>query len=281
MSGNDGCCSPVVVVKLGGSVLTSERSYRRAAEFLCHRLAAQPEERCVAVVSAQEGDTDSLEATARAIAPDASPRALHLLWSIGETRSVALLTLHLEARGVAAAALNAHETGLRMTGTNGNERVGFETKLLRGFLAEKRVAVVPGFLGTDAGGGIVALGRGGSDLTAVLLAAGLGAARCELVKDVPGYFSADPHRDRAARHLAHLTFDEALALADGGCDLVQRKALECAAHARLPLVVRSLNESAPVSVVSGSSEHEQILSPVHRCLEARPFGTGDLIFAKD
>ena len=117
-----------------------------------------------------------------------------------------------------------------------------------------RVVVVPGFLGTTLDGGIATLGRGGSDLTAVLLAAGLGAVRCELVKDVAGYFSADPHRDSSACHLPELTFADALALADSGCDLVQRQAIEAAARAHLPIVVRSLNESAPVTLVHGVSQ---------------------------
>lgn len=253
MSGKDGSCGSLVVVKLGGSVLSSEKAYHRAAEFLCHRLAATPTEHFVAVVSAQEGDTDSLEQTARRIVEHPTSRALHLLWSIGEIRSVALLTLHLEALGVPVAGLNVQETGLRVGGSNGDAGcIAFDPTRLRGALAIHRIAVVPGFLGTNAEGSIVALGRGGSDLTAVLLAAELGAARCELVKDVPGYFSADPHRNAAAQHLPSLTFAEALDLADRGCDLVQRQALEAAERARLRLVVRSLNESAAVSVVSGA-----------------------------
>ncbi len=251
MSGSDGCSESgaVVVVKFGGSVLTGAGAYRRAARFLRARLEAAPGERYVAVVSAQEGVTDELERAARDIVRAPSSRSLDLLWSTGEIRSVAVLTLHLEALGVTAAALNVAETGLRLNG-GGESRAALESVRLHAALVDHQVAVVPGFLGTNADGTIVTLGRGGSDLTAVLLAAGLGSARCELVKDVPGYFSADPHRDTAARHLPALTFAEALELADRGCDLVQRHAIEAAARAGLPLVVRSLEESEPVSVVS-------------------------------
>jgi aspartate kinase len=252
MAGRDGCCSSVVVVKLGGSVLSGESDYGRAADFLCRRLATTPDERFVAVVSAQEGSTDALERTALGIAQSPSARALHLLWSTGEIRSVALLTLQLEALGVAATPLNVHQTGLRVGGAAGSVRL--DPARLHGALAASRVVVVPGFLGTTLDGGIATLGRGGSDLTAVLLAAGLGAVRCELVKDVAGYFSADPHRDSSACHLPELTFADALALADSGCDLVQRQAIEAAARAHLPIVVRSLNESAPVTLVHGVSQ---------------------------
>jgi len=267
MSGGDECCEfRAVVVKLGGSVLTDEGAYARAAGFLRGRLREEPGERCVAVVSAQEGWTDSLERTARGIACNPSPRSLDLLWSTGEIRSVALLTLHLEALGVRAAALNIGETGLRAEGEAGR-RVGVDARGVRAALAEHDVAVVPGFLGTNCDGTIVTLGRGGSDLTAVLLAAGLGAARCELVKDVPGYFSADPHRDAAARHLPALTFAEALELADRGCDLVQRQAIEAAAQAGLPLVVRGLDGSGLITLVSAVAPQLAPADGPHRPME--------------
>lgn len=250
MPGSDECCKPTtVVVKLGGSVLTDESAFARAARFLCGRLRSAPEERYVVVVSAQEGWTDSLERIARTITHAPSARSLDLLWSTGEIRSVALLTLHLEALGVRAAALNIAETGLRLGGMTSG-RVWLDGRRLLDALAEYQVAVVPGFLATTSEGTVVNLGRGGSDLTAVLLAAGLGAARCELVKDVPGFFSDDPHRDSNARQLPALTFQEALELADHGCDLVQRQAIEAAARTGLPLVVRSLNGAAPITLVS-------------------------------
>jgi len=278
MAGVDGCCGPVVVVKLGGSVLSNESAYRRAAEFLCRRLAAAPAERIVAVVSAQEGCTDTLERAALDIVPAAAARALHLLWSTGEIRSVALLALHLQALGVKSAPLNVHETGLRVdTAPDGGASLG--PGRLHASLAACRIVIVPGFLGTDFHGSIVALGRGGSDLTAVLLATGLGAARCELVKDVPGYFTADPHRHATARHLASLTFEDALALADRGCDLVQRRAIEAAAAARLPLVVRSMNELARISTVSDAVSDAILPGDATPELAAAGFGGEDRVAA--
>jgi aspartate kinase len=140
--------------------------------------------------------------------------------------------------------------------------VNLHAHWIRGALAQHAVAVVPGFFATDAANQIISLGRGGSDLTAVLLAEGLEASRCELLKDVPGYFSSDPHRDPSARHLPTLTFDEALALADSGCDLVQRKAIEAAARCGLPLVVRSLEEWAPLSRIIATREETAWRDPV-------------------
>jgi len=246
---------PIAVIKLGGSILTNAQAYKRAAVFVRNRHQAAPEEKLVVVVSAQEGATDYLERAARKIAPEPNPEALDLLWSTGEIRSVALLALELQARGVAAAPLNIHETGLSITArTEGNarhvERVRLNARRLCEVLGKYSVAVVPGFFATDSTNAIVSLGRGGSDLTAVLLAQGLQACRCELVKDVPGYFTSDPHRDPTARPIAHLTFEKALELADAGCDLVQRNAIEAAARSGLPLVIRSLRERRPISRIS-------------------------------
>ena len=108
----------------------------------------------------------------------------------------------------------------------------------------------------SAGGTITSLGRGGSDLTAVLLATAVRADACELIKDVPGYFTADPHRDATARQIHDLSIDEALRMADGGCDLVQRAALAAAAQADLHLVIRSMDAAAPVTHVTSSDQKE-------------------------
>jgi aspartate kinase len=247
------------VIKIGGSILKNARAYKRAARYVRNRHAASPGERFVVVVSAQEGVTDWLAATARQIVSQPNPSALDLLWSTGELRSVAMLVLHLQALGVSAAPLNIHEAGLAVADITratdaALDEVHLNSRRLRSVLAQHSVAVVPGFFATDAAGVVHSLGRGGSDLTAVLLAKGLSASRCELLKDVAGYFTSDPHDDPGARHLPHLTFEKALALADEGGDLVQRQAIEQAAQCNLPLIIRSLDESAPLSVVAAQQE---------------------------
>lgn len=244
---------PVAVIKIGGSILTGARAYRRAAEFICSRHLKAPHERLVVVVSAQEGTTDSLEDLAAKIVTSPKPGALDLLWSTGELRSVALLTLHLQALGVQATGLNIHEAGLIVPAGRAEASaasVRLDPDRLSTVLEGHAVAVVPGFFATNGLHSVVSLGRGGSDLTAVLLAAGLGAMCCELIKDVPGYFTSDPHKDANALPIPFLTFEHALELADEGCDLVQRKAIEAAARYDLPLVVRSLNEKKNVSRIS-------------------------------
>lgn len=263
------------VLKIGGSVLRDAASYAAVARFLHDRLAGTPDERLVVIVSAQHGATDALLREAEAIAATtasegwrepprsdgpsalgsgdtegAPPRAaqqgcaLDLLWCTGELRSVALLALHLQAIGVAATPFNVHQTGLvadRVAGTT------VRPLRLLAALSASRIVIVPGFLGVSPGGTITSLGRGGSDLTAVLLAAAIRADACELIKDVPGYFTADPHRDAQARPIHDLSIGQALAMADAGCDLVQRAALVAAAAAGLHIVIRSMDAAAPVT----------------------------------
>jgi aspartate kinase len=221
--------------------------------------APDPDERLVVVVSAQEGATNKLERTARKIVREPLAATLDLLWSTGEIRSAALLALELQALGMRAVPVNIHQAGLRLSESRSEDAhfrraVQFTPEWLYGALAKCRVAIVPGFFATDAEDTITSLGRGGSDLTAVLLAKGLQACRCELVKDVPGYFTSDPHLDASALPIPQLTFEQALEFAEGGCELVQRNAIEAAAGCGLPLVIRSLVETEPLSrIVSGEA----------------------------
>lgn len=231
----------LVVIKIGGSVLTGPQAYRRAAGFLAERLASAPGQRIVAVVSAEIGVTDALLATARGIVDTPDAATLDLLWSTGELRSAALLALALQARGVNAAAVNVHQAGL-VKADDGTAPGSSRVRALRllALTAQHDVVVAPGFLARGAGDAVVSLGRGGSDLTAVLLAAGLGATGCELLKDVPGYFSADPKRDPEAHPLDRLSYAHALAMADAGCELVQRHALAAASEHAVPLVIAAI-----------------------------------------
>jgi aspartate kinase len=255
----DGCrLRRVVVIKLGGSVLVDDEAYRQTARFLARRLHKCAEERFLVVVSAKKGLTDDLERLARGITGYPNPRTLDLLWSTGEMRSVALMTLHLEGLGRSAVGLNVHETGLRFNGEGPNELSveSLSSELQRAF-DDHTVVVVPGFLGTLTSGTIVSLGRGGSDLSAVVLAHGVDAERCELIKDVQGYFTEDPAAAPHARHLPWISYEAAIDMAERGCELVQRVALEAARERGLQLVVRGLDDAAPATVVSTHANQER------------------------
>lgn len=243
----------IAVVKIGGSVLTGRRTYRRVAKHIGDRLCARAGERLLVVVSAEQGATDALLDEARDIVSDPHPALLDLLWSTGETRSAAILALHLQALGVRATAANVHQTGLGIT--HDHEPGGTSVRPLRllSLLDTHDVVVTPGFLARGEADRIVSLGRGGSDLTAVVLAAALGATTCELVKDVPGYFTADPKKDPEARQTSFLSYEDALELADHGCGLVQRQALATACDARVQLVVGALDVDGGRTVIAGTA----------------------------
>ena len=255
----DGCrLGRVVVIKLGGSVLVDDEAYRQAARFLLSRLHKCSEDRFLTVVSAQNGLTDELEKLARGITRYPNPRTVDLLWATGEMRSVALLTLHLEELGVTAVGLNVHETELRFDAAGqADARIESPSDGLRRALGDHSVVVVPGFFGTLTSGTIVSLGRGGSDLSAVLLAHEFDAERCELIKDVPCYFTEDPDITPRAKHLPRISYDTAIEMAQGGCELVQPVALEAARKRGLQLVLRSLDDAVPGTVVSTHTNQQK------------------------
>lgn len=228
----------VRIFKIGGSVLTGRAAYGRAAGFIAAHLCAAPGDRLVVVVSAETGITDALLAEARELDDDPDPETLDLLWSTGEVRSAALLALALQALGVNARAVNVHQSGLHQDGDELTPRLS--ALKVRVLLARHDVLVVPGFLARSTGDRIVSLGRGGSDLSAVSFASGIAATECRLVKDVPGYFTADPNLDPDARPVDSLSYQEAIAIADAGCELVQRRAIEAAQRSRIPIVVTAI-----------------------------------------
>lgn len=232
----------LAILKIGGSVLRDVASYETTAGFLRDEVQ-RTQSQIVAVVSAEEGHTDQLRAEAALLTDEPESDVLDLLWSTGELRSVALLTLALRAAGVTAVGLNVHETGLRASTQPGHRPDPSDLTLnplpLRAALARCAVVVVPGFLAVSRQR-VVTLGRGGSDWSAVALAAALGAARCELIKDVPGYFTADPGESTEAALIDSLTYADALSMADAGCPLVQRQAIDHAKQAQIPLVIRNL-----------------------------------------
>ena len=241
----------LTVLKVGGSILAGAAAYTRAAKVIAERVERESDTRFIVVVSAELGATDALLADARRIVEAPDPATLDLLWSVGEIKSVALLTLALHAAGVDAVAANVHQTGLthQPAATVAGAAL-LQPLRLRALLASHDVVVAPGFLARGAADSIASLGRGGSDLTAVLLAAGLGAARCELLMDVAGYFTADPKDDPEARPIPSLTFSRALDMADDGCSLVQRAALAAALEHGVELVVSGLGSPTQSRVIS-------------------------------
>jgi homoserine dehydrogenase len=238
----------VAVLKFGSSVLAGARDLERAVhEVYRERRAGRA---VVAVVSAFAGRTERLLGQARR--GGGGDAAAALLASTGELRSVALLALELERRGVPAAAFDAARLGLRAEGPALDARpVGLDGSALREALARHGTAVVPGFVACDERGATVLLGRGGSDLSALALAHALDAQVCRLLKDVDGVYDRDPARTADARRFEALDF--AAARAAGG-RVVQPKALEFAERVGRAFEVGACDGQARTLVGARASE---------------------------
>lgn len=228
----------ILVLKLGGSVLTGPRAIGTAVKevmsWVCRGY------RVVAVVSAFEGETDRLLGVAAGLGgAGEDPWGTAALLATGEMTSAAVLTLALGGQGVRALMLDAAGIGLKTTEVALDAHpLGVNVDRIDAVLREGEVLVTPGFTGRDGRSRVTLLGRGGSDLTALFLAAEL-RARCRLVKDVAGLFERDPAIDPSARLFERASWDDALGL-DGG--IVQHKGVRLAKSRTLEFEIAAAGE---------------------------------------
>ena len=181
------------------------------------------------VVSAMSGETDRLLELARSLSGDPDARELDVLLSTGEQVSCALLALALKEQGVPAESLLGHQARISTDSAHGKARIqSINVSRIERAFEEHKVTVVAGFQGIDSDGNITTLGRGGSDTTAVALAAALGAVSCDICTDVDGVYTTDPRICDQAVRLEKISYDEMLELAGLGAKVLQIRAVECA-----------------------------------------------------
>jgi aspartate kinase len=238
----------LLVQKYGGTSVGSVERIQAVAQ----RVAACRNEGndLVVVVSAMGHTTDELTALARALHPDPPQREMDMLLATGEQVSIALLSMALQAEGVAAVSMTGPQVGIVTESAHGRARIlEVRTERLARRLQEGLVVVVAGFQGTTTSSGgtqeITTLGRGGSDTSAVALAAALGAEACEIYTDVPGVLSTDPRKVPEARLMSQVSCDEMLELASLGAAVLHPRAVEIARNYGVPLVVRSSWSAEP------------------------------------
>jgi aspartate kinase len=218
---------PIVVQKYGGSsVADAGKILRVAARVAATRATGK---RVVVVVSAMGDTTDELLALARKVSPDPHRRELDMLLTAGERISMALLSMALHARSVEAVSFTGSQSGIITDGAHTNARI-LEVRPVRILeeLSRGRVVIVAGYQGVSREREVTTLGRGGSDTTAVALAAALSAEVCEICSDVDGVYTADPRIVREARRLASLSHDEMQELARAGARVLNAQAVEFA-----------------------------------------------------
>ncbi len=220
---------PIVVQKYGGSSVADVPMLLSVAKRVVATRAAG--HRVVVVVSAMGNTTNELLGLARQVSPGPGRRELDMLISVGERITMALLSMAVSDLGVPAVSFTGSQSGIITDENHSAARViEVRPQRIQQALDDDKVVIVAGFQGVSRSREVTTLGRGGSDTTAVALAAALGAAWCEICSDVDGVYSADPRKVPQARHLDRLSFEEALALFRAGSKVLNAEATAFAAH---------------------------------------------------
>jgi aspartate kinase len=250
---------PLVVQKFGGtSVATAERILhcaRRTARLV------QSGHRAVVVVSAMGGTTDDLIDLAMQVNPRPPERELDMLLATGEQASTALFTMALEGLGVSASGFTAHQVGIHTDGIFQRARItGVDASRVRRELQAGKTCVVAGFQGINDDLDVTTLGRGASNITAVAMAAVLGAVRCEILTDVDGVYTADPRIVSGARRMERISHEEIMELASMGARVMQTRTVEMAQKHGVKLLIGSSFEEGPGTlVVEEDREMEDVM----------------------
>ena len=245
----------LLVQKYGGtSVADSTRIINVAKRIAA---AADAGNQVVSVVSAMGNTTDRLIELAHEIAPEPSPRELDFLLSTGEIVSCTLLAMALRELGAKAISLSGAQAGIQTDASHSRARIEqVETRRVLGELEKGNIVIVAGFQGMTTDMETTTLGRGGSDTTAVALAAALKAERCEIYTDVPGVFTADPRVVPNARKLVDLSFEEMLELASYGAGVLHPRSVELGAFYGIPILVASSFSSEQGTLIHGGEPME-------------------------
>lgn len=249
----------LIVKKFGGtSVADKDRIFNVAKRCIRDYEAGND---VVVVLSAMGKYTDELIAKAKDINPNPPKREMDMLFTIGEQMSVSLMAMAMAQLGVRAVSLNAFQVPMRTTSAYGNARLKkIDTERIRRELDDRKIVIVTGFQGVNKYDDYTTLGRGGSDTTAVALAAVLHADACEIYTDVDGVYTADPRLVPTARKLESISYDEMLDLAALGAGVLHSRSVELAKKYGVQLVVRSsLNESEGTIVKGVEKKMERML----------------------
>lgn len=247
------------VQKYGGSSVANAECMRRVAKRIHDTQRAGNQ--VVVVVSAMGDTTDDLIALAKQVNPEPNEREMDSLMATGEMASSAILTMALHALGAKAISMTGHQAGIKVDGTHLKAKIeAIDPGRIQQHLNQGCVVVVAGFQGVNPEQDVATLGRGGSDTTAVALAAALKADRCQILKDVDGVFTANPRVVPTARKLDEITYEEMLELASCGAEVLQSRAVEFAKNYGVVLEVLSSFEVKPGTLVREEVEEmEQVI----------------------
>ncbi len=260
-----------VVMKFGGTSVADAERIKRAARRIVER--AEAGRRVVAVLSARGKTTDELIAMAEEVSGTPDPREMDMLLSTGERISCALCAMAINDLGHRAISLTGSQAGIVTDTSHTKARIlDVRADRIREALSDDLIVLVAGFQGVSTSRDVTTLGRGGSDTTAVALAAAIDAEVCEIYTDVAGVFTADPRIVPRARKLPYVSFEEMLEMAASGAKVLQLRSVEYARTHGVRIHCRSSFEDAPGTVVLGEDEtmeHPLITAVTHSTEEAR------------
>lgn len=253
---------PVVVQKYGGTSVADPERIKAVADRV--RSVRDLGNEVLVVVSAMGKTTDDLLALASEVSRDPLPREMDMLLTAGERITMALLAMALNDRGVPAVSYTGSQAGILTDSAHGAAKITRITgERVRESLAEGKAVIVAGFQGVDPESKeVTTLGRGGSDATAVALAAELDAEVCEIYTDVDGVFTADPRIVSNARKLDEISFDEMLELSAGGAGVLMSRSVEFGRRFHIPIHVRSSFHDSPGTWVKETTMEQAIISGI-------------------
>lgn len=248
----------LIVKKFGGTSVADAERINNVADRCIEDY--KKGNKVVVVLSAMGDTTDELIKKAKEINPDAPKREMDMLLATGEQVSVSLMAMAMARKGVPAVSLNAFQVAMHTTSVHGDAKFkSIDKERIENALDSGRVVVVTGFQGIDRRDDITTLGRGGSDTTAVALAAALRADMCEIYTDVEGVYTADPRIVPDARKMKEISYDEMLELATLGAKVLHNRSVELAKKYGVRLVVRSSLNRAEGTIVKEATEVEGLL----------------------
>ena len=246
----------LIVQKFGGSSVRDAQRIRNVAGIIAETYLEGND--VLVVLSAQGDTTDDLIAKAEEINSHPSKREMDMLLSTGEQISVALCAMALESMGLPCVSLTAWQVGIQTTAVHGDARIKrIDSERVQAELDQHRIVLITGFQGMDRAGDVTTLGRGGSDTSAVALAAAFRAKLCQIYTDVDGVYTADPRIVPNARHLDEITNDEMLELASQGAGVLHNRSVELAKKFRVDLEVLSSLERKPGTKVKEVTKVEK------------------------
>ena len=246
----------LIVQKFGGSSVRDAQRIRNAAGIIAETYLEGND--VLVVLSAQGDTTDDLIAKAEEINSHPSKREMDMLLATGEQISVALCAMALESMGLPCVSLTAWQVGIQTTAVHGDARIKrIDSERVQAELDQHRIVLITGFQGMDRAGDVTTLGRGGSDTSAVALAAAFRAKLCQIYTDVDGVYTADPRIVPNARHLDEITYDAMLELASQGAGVLHNRSVELAKKFRVDLEVLSSLERKPGTKVKEVTKVEK------------------------